>query len=58
MSGKEAKQNAERFLKEQAEIMRKYGDAPKLRGAEYKSALEQTAKTFQALSETRTGKAR
>jgi|SwirhisoilCB2_FD_contig_31_13080435_length_534_multi_2_in_0_out_0_1 hypothetical protein len=51
MSKKEAKQNAAKFLKEQAEIMGKYGEAPKLRGTEYQAALADTANKFHSLCE-------
>ncbi len=50
MSPSEARKNAEQFLKDQAKIIKKYGEAPKLSGAGYKAALNQTTKTFQSLS--------
>ncbi len=50
MSSKQAKQTAERYLKEQAEIIKKYGGTPKLSGERYREALAETQKTFQALS--------
>jgi hypothetical protein len=53
MSNREAKQNAERFLKEQAAIMKRHGDTPKMSGDVYKTALVQTTKTFQSLSEAK-----
>ncbi len=50
MTPRDAKKNAEQFLKAQAAIMRKYGEAPKLSGQDYKAALSDTTKTFQTLS--------
>lgn len=50
MSTDEAKKNAVQFLKAQAEIMKKYGQSPKLRGPDYQAALVDTARTFAALS--------
>lgn len=50
MSKSEAEKNAARFLKEQAAIIRKHGEAPKLSGPLYKEALTGTAKAFQSLS--------
>ena len=50
MSPSEAKKNAEQFLKDQAKIIKKYGEAPKLSGAGYKAALTETTRTFQSLS--------
>ena len=50
MSSKEAKQFAERYLKEQAQIIAKYGQTPRLNGDRYKEALADTRKTFETLS--------
>jgi hypothetical protein len=50
MSAKEAKQVAEQFLREQAEIIGKYGEKPKLSGDGYKEALADTQRAFQSLS--------
>ena len=41
---------AEKFLKEQAEIIEKYGKAPKLSGPNYHEALRNTARTFESLT--------
>lgn len=54
MSADEAKKSAVQFLKDQAEIMKKHGESPKLRGARYQEALLDTARTFRALSGTTT----
>jgi hypothetical protein len=50
MSPSEARKNATMFLKAQARIMKKYGDAPKLSGSQYRAVLGQTMKVFQSLS--------
>jgi hypothetical protein len=50
MSKNEAKQAATQYLKDQAEIMKKYGAAPKLSGKRYEEAKTATARTFQTLS--------
>ena len=49
----EAKKNAEQFLKDQAAIIKKYGEAPKLSGEDYKAVLNDTTKTFESLSTSR-----
>lgn len=56
MSNSEAKKNAKQFLKDQAAIIKKYGDAPKLAGQSYKAALQDTTKTFKSLSTARNAK--
>jgi hypothetical protein len=54
MSPSTAKKNATEFLRDQAEIIKKYdGKAPKLTGEDYRAALHDTAKTFQSLSSAR-----
>jgi len=53
MSNKQAKEIAERYLREQAEIIGKYGNAPKLSGDRYREALSDTQKAFQAISAPR-----
>jgi hypothetical protein len=50
MSAKQAKQAAEQFLRESAEIIGKYGEQPKLSGKRYEQILADTQKTFQSLS--------
>ena len=50
MSSDEAKKNAVQFLKDQAAIISKYGKPPKLSGEDYRSARDDAAKTFRALS--------
>ena len=50
MSSKQAKQAAEQFLRDSAEIMGKYGQEPKLSGKRYEEVLAETQRTFQALS--------
>ncbi|MGB7134398.1 MAG: hypothetical protein WBD46_03880 [Acidobacteriaceae bacterium] len=49
MSKSEAKAAAAEYLKAQAEIMKKYGPAPKLSGRRYEEAKTATAKTFHTL---------
>jgi hypothetical protein len=53
MSAKQAKQAAEQFLRESAQIIGKYGEEPKLSGDRYKQVLAETQKTFQSLSATK-----
>lgn len=53
MSPDEAKKKAVRFLAEQADIIKKYGKAPKLVGRNYRAALDDTTKLFQSLSAAR-----
>jgi hypothetical protein len=50
MSDSQAKQFATKYLKEQAEIIAKYGSAPKLSGERFKQAVTETQKNFQVLS--------
>ncbi|MEO8738047.1 MAG: hypothetical protein ABI380_16100 [Edaphobacter sp.] len=49
MSKVEANQAATRYMQEQAEIMKKYGDAPKLSGPDYQAAVAATTRTFQRM---------
>jgi hypothetical protein len=51
MSDSQAKQIATKYLKEQAEIIAKYGSAPKLSGERFKQAVAETQKNFKVLSE-------
>jgi len=50
MSESQAAQTATRYLKDQADIMRKYGAAPKLSGPSYRAARTAAAKTFKTIS--------
>lgn len=50
MSANQAAKLATQFLKDQAEIMRKYGEGPKLSGASFEAAVNETKKTFKILS--------
>ena len=50
MSTVQAKQTAAQYLKDQADIMKKYGEAPSLSGKRYDSALKSTTKTFRTIS--------
>lgn len=50
MPKSEAKETAVQYLKEQAEIMKKYGAAPKLSGKRYEAALTATTRTFKTMS--------
>jgi hypothetical protein len=56
MSGRDAKKLAEEYLKQQAKIMEKYGQAPKLHGERYREAVIETKRTIQALSAARSAK--
>jgi hypothetical protein len=49
MSGNQVTKLAAKFLKDQAEIMKKYGEAPKMSGASFQAAVNDTKKTFKAL---------
>jgi hypothetical protein len=53
MSKDEAQQAATRYLRDQAEIMKKYGSAPKLSGKRYEESKTATTRAFQSLSSTR-----
>ena len=53
MSGNQAAQAAARYLKEQAEIMKKYGAAPKLSGPEYQAAKTAITRTFKTISSSK-----
>ena len=46
MAPSEAKKMAENYLKAQAKIIERYGDAPKLFGDKYKRVVSATQKTF------------
>jgi hypothetical protein len=50
MSKTEAKQAATQYLKDQAEIMRRYGAAPKLSGKQYEDARTAVTRTFKTIS--------
>lgn len=52
MATKKAQSVATRYLREQAKIMRKYGEAPKLSGKRYAAAVKTTARTFETISST------
>jgi hypothetical protein len=55
MSESEARKTATRYINEQAEIMRKYGESPKMDGKRFETTLKETTRTFKVL---RGGKAR
>jgi hypothetical protein len=50
MSPKNVTQLAANFLRDQAEIMKKYGQGPKLSGPSFETAVSATKKTFKTLS--------
>jgi hypothetical protein len=50
MSEKQAAQAAAQYMKDQAAIMKKYGESPKVSGANYESAVRATTRTFQTIS--------
>jgi hypothetical protein len=50
MSANQATKLATQFLKDQAEIMKKYGEGPKLSGANFEAAVNETKRTFKTLS--------
>jgi len=49
MSANQATKLATQFLKDQAEIMKKYGEGPKLSGSNFVAAVNETKKTFKTL---------
>lgn len=53
MSKAQAAKTAEKYLRDQAAIMKKYGDAPKLYGPRYAAAKNATTHTFQTISSTK-----
>jgi len=53
MSESQAAQAAARYMKDQAEVMKKYGESPKLSGPKYASAVKATTRTFQTISKSR-----
>lgn len=50
MPENQAKQTATQYLKDQAEIMKKYGAAPRLSGKRYEAARAAVTRTFQTIS--------
>jgi len=50
MSNAQATQAATKYLREQAEIMKKYGAAPKLSGPRYQAAKNAVTRTFKTIS--------
>jgi len=53
MSEDQAAQTATRYLREQAEIMKKYGTGPKLSGPQYQAAKTAVTRTFKTISSTK-----
>jgi len=53
MSDSQSKKIAAQYLKEQAEIIARYGKAPKLSGESYREAESDAAKTFKTLSDSK-----
>ena len=49
MSKTEATKTATRYMQEQAEIMKKYGETPKLSGPDYQAAIAATTRTFRMM---------
>lgn len=49
MSKTEANETATQYMKEQAAIMKKYGEAPKLSGPNYQAAITAVTRTFQLI---------
>ena len=57
MSSKKETAFAAKFLRDQAEIMKKYGEGPKLSGPSFEAAVNETKKTFKTLSAASKSKA-
>jgi hypothetical protein len=53
MSKSQATALATQYLRDQAAIMKKYGDAPKLSGPRYQAAKVAATRTFQTISSTK-----
>lgn len=53
MATKKAQSVATRYLREQAKIMKKYGETPKLSGKRYAAAVKTTASTFETIASAR-----
>jgi hypothetical protein len=53
MATKKSRTIAARYLKDQAKIMRKYGETPKLSGKRYAAAVKMTANTFETIASAR-----
>jgi hypothetical protein len=53
VSSMNAQEKAERYLKDQAKIIKKYGGTAKLHGEKYKEAVSATKRTFQLMSNAR-----
>jgi hypothetical protein len=49
MSKTKANETATRYMQEQAEIIKKYGDAPKLSGPDYQAAIVAATRTFRMM---------
>jgi len=56
MSESKAEKIAAKYLKDQAKIIAKYGEAPKLSGDSYQEAKSDAARTFQLLSSSKAHK--
>lgn len=53
MSQTQATQAAAKYMRDQAAVMRKYGETPKVSGPKFASAVRATARTFQAISKAK-----
>jgi hypothetical protein len=53
MSKTQAAAVATQYLRDQAAIMKKFGDAPKLSGPQYTEAKVAATRTFQTISSTK-----
>ena len=53
MATKKSETIAKRYLREQAKIMNKYGESPKLSGKRYDSAVQSIARTFETITATK-----
>jgi len=53
MSESQAAQAAARYMKDQAEVMKKYGESPKVSGKRYESAVKATTRTFETISKSK-----
>ena len=53
MSESQAAEAAARYMKDQAEVMKKYGESPKVSGKRYESAVKATTHTFNVISKAK-----
>jgi hypothetical protein len=53
MAAKKYEAIAKRYLRDQAKIMTKYGETPKLSGKRYEAAVQSAARTFETIASSK-----